>query len=254
MRNREKFENARRYNAKAAMVHCGTLQVFNNKILARPDGIGEVFNVPSIADTINKKYDAKTFGIKLKRVNIEARIDISELTYYFSELKNLELVRINTSSKIIPNGLFKGCSNLRRVQIIGNIEAIGMNAFAMCTSLENLEIEGRANVGKVETGAFFKCKKLEEPKFLSKVKLVGARAFLECERFRNIEIAKDAMIVGYAFAGCKNLESMKIKSTKASSNFGLYGDYPNLVISYPRELGDWVEQYHSFKAKEIRCY
>lgn len=251
---KERFEKAKRYNSKSIMVNCGALHIYNNKVLANMTENSETFYVPALADAINTEFNSKTYSKKLKKVNIEANIDISKLGYYFSGIPSLESVRMRTKSKVIPDGMFKDCPNLKKVQILGNIESIGMNAFARCTSLENLEIEGRVNVGKVETGAFFKCKKLEEPKFLPKVKLVGVRAFLQCERFRNIEIGKDAMISGYAFAGCKNLESMKIKSTKASTNFGLYGDYPNLVISCPRELGDWIEQYHSFKAKEIRCY
>lgn len=114
----------------------GLNAVITNGILEIPDNINgySVIGIDGLSDSI----------------------DMSGDTPNHSEI--LEII-IPASVKIINDNAFLGMNNLQRISFVqNNVEYIGNNAFAFCSSLEEIELGEKLNV--LGAGAFYGCASL----------------------------------------------------------------------------------------------
>ena len=101
-------------------------------------------------------------------------------------------LRIDPSVKVIAQGAFSGCEQLKFVDIVPcetGLEMIGQDAFYKCKSLRRFNVP-------------------------STVKKIGTWAFFGCEHLVVVELNEGLEEIGMgAFNGCKCLTRMKVPST-----------------------------------------
>lgn len=106
---------------------------------------------------------------------------VKEIHFYaFQEHDNLKSITIPASVKKIEPYSFYGCTDLIEA-VIGGGTAIGNDAFANCTSLENLTI-GNC-VETIGNYAFYECTALKNLKLSESLREIGKLAFCGCGLF-----------------------------------------------------------------------
>jgi len=104
----------------------------------------------------------------------------------------------------IPDGAFRGCTNLVEVQMSEGLQTIGAKAFGRCTSLRSVTIP--STVTTWGYGAFVHCSNLAEVKFNEGLQAIGFGSFGDCSALRRVTIPSTVTkLGGYAFFGCSNL-------------------------------------------------
>ena len=93
--------------------------------------------------------------------------------YAFTDCLSLTEIEINCPDAEIGNMAF---SNTGLTKVTANVKKIDENAFANCTELENVVLEG---VEKIDANAFTGCTSLSEIKFSTALKTIGQGAFSE---------------------------------------------------------------------------
>ena len=141
---------------------------------------------------------------------------------------NSEIEKVICKGGIISigEGCFYNCKNLVDFCCTKNLESIGREAFAECTSLEKIAFLEKSLVTSLEKKTFYKCVNLEEIR-LCKITGVGESCFEGCkklgvndpnlfpERIRNIGKA--------AFKGCSGIEVMNLEQCKVIETEAFYG-------------------------------
>ena len=128
----------------------------------------------------------------------------------FSACSNLYDIRLGENITYIPEKAFFKCIGIEYIYS-NNIESIGNYAFAYCTTLKNLNVQGRFDGnGKELTyigdGAFYCCYKFDFD-FYGSLEYLGAEAFYKCFSLRWIALPPDTVrIERGTFAYCKSLE------------------------------------------------
>ena len=107
-----------------------------------------------------------------------------------------------------------GNHDIKRVVIPEGVETIGAYAFANLTALEEVVLP--STLEAIEYGAFFGCTKLKTVKGLEHVKLINQNAFAYCNISNDLSLDSIHAIGDYAFAGNRNLKSVKLPSTLSS--------------------------------------
>lgn len=152
----------------------------------------------------------------------------SDTTIYpFGGKNKLKDVYFGKKVKTIPEGIFKGCEQIKLIEIPAGITTIGALAFADCVMLTNVyfnatncEVASGTVEGKVRTafegctalaGFAFDDKVTQIPPYLcqnlkalarasigesSKCAKIGAHAFENCEALRNIRISEYIDVIG----------------------------------------------------------
>jgi hypothetical protein len=117
----------------------------------------------------------------------------------------------------IPNGVtsieseaFKQSSGLTSVTIPGSLKRIEAGAFGACFGLKSVTIlEG---VEVIDYKAFYGCVELASVTIPNSVSVIGSSAFEYCKSLKNITIPNGTSIRDGAFAGCRGLKSITVKS------------------------------------------
>ena len=119
-------------------------------------------------------------------------------------------------------GLFAGCTTLTDVTIgdAGEKKAeLPFEMFAKCTNLKNVNLDG--NVTKIETGAFIECSSLQGID-LNGVKEINAYAFVR-SGLTEVTIPESVnSIKAFAFGSCTKLETMTIQGTIGTDYIQLF--------------------------------
>ncbi|EJK44611.1 hypothetical protein THAOC_36836, partial [Thalassiosira oceanica] len=120
----------------------------------------------------------------------------------------LTRVQIGPQVTEIPNGTFRGCSNLVEVQMnYEGLQTIGATAFESCKSLRSVSLP--STVTKWGYGAFHDCSNLVEVQFNEGLQVIGFGSFGECSALRRVTIPSTVTkLGGYAFFGCSNLAEL----------------------------------------------
>lgn len=121
----------------------------------------------------------------------------------------LTRVQIGPQVTEIPNGTFRGCSNLVEVQMnYEGLQTIGATAFESCKSLRSVSLP--STVTKWGYGAFHDCSNLVEVQFNEGLQVIGFGSFGECSALRRVTIPSTVTkLGGYAFFGCSNLAEVR---------------------------------------------
>ncbi|MBN1462008.1 MAG: leucine-rich repeat domain-containing protein [Armatimonadetes bacterium] len=195
----------------------------------------------------------------------------------FEECSGLTAVTLPNSLVSIGSGAFRGCASLRSVtvrapgpvlsrpakqrdldtwRLLHLLDAsIGMDAFAGCISLEEIEIP--RSIGGIDSCAFKGCTSLRSIVIPDAVTQVGAEAFMGCTALTSIEIPQSVMSGrSYGvFEGCTGLTAVTFAdSVTEIGNSVLKGctglrsvEIPSTVVS----IGDAFEGCTSLKYVEI---
>lgn len=142
----------------------------------------------------------------------------------FSGCSGLKSVTIPKNITKIESGTFSGCSGLVSLIIHNRVEGIGSYAFSGCTSLSSVSIP--ASVKNIFDGAFSGCTNLKAInvdaanttyKSVNGILFSKDMSFLSCYPAGikgDYTIPETvSIIVGSAFGGCVNLDSVKVPSS-----------------------------------------
>lgn len=160
--------------------------------------------------------------------------------------KDITGFTVPDSTRMIVDGVFKDCVNLKKVVLPENLLGIGGNAFSGCTALSEINLPvSLQNIGSnaffgcesltsvvipegvsaIEQQTFFGCKNLTSVQFSGTIDYIGSLAFSGCEKLEGIEIPEGCTaIYAHAFQGCTSLEYVKIPSTVEEINEGAFNN------------------------------
>ena len=155
--------------------------------------------------------------------------------YAFYNCTSMESVTVSNSIGYIGLGAFRGCTNLKNIDIRtsgGNTIYIYDGAFYGCTSLDNVVIPGSIRFISQTTGSTFAgCTNLKSVVIENGVTTIVQAIFENCVNLENVTIPNTVTeIYPLAFIGCTKLKSITIpRSVKtivksAGKTMGYYRD------------------------------
>ena len=180
----------------------------------------------AMVETINVVSDRSIYSIKgvetfpnLKNLSVENQklesVDISSLNLSYFSFKgctNLKSINLNGNTASIGNCAFDGCTNLRDVVIPESVTVIGYRAFFECVNIKNIRIPD--NVKKIEGSAFYGCTGLTAIAIPDSTTSLGDYVFADCTNLSDIALGNGIYNIGHsAFAGCSGLTDITIPSS-----------------------------------------
>ncbi len=106
--------------------------------------------------------------------------------------------------KVLPTGVFRGCSALKRIDLPPSLERIGAHAFAYCSSLE--EIAFPESLRRIGNNAFSLCSSLREAWIPDSVTELESYTFSDCSSLVKARMPKNPSLLGeLIFSGCEAL-------------------------------------------------
>lgn len=180
---------------------------------------------------------------------------ITELDWgVFSDLPNLESVKIAGSVKTIGGNAFIRCPKLSSVELSEGLEEIGWGAFYCCTALESISIPD--GVTSIDYYTFGSCTALESIDLPDTLTNIGSHAFTDTAYYNDAsnwednvlyigsnlieakytlsgdyEIADDTRLIAcYAFDMCTSLESVTIPASVKYIGEGAFNGDESLRI------------------------
>lgn len=125
----------------------------------------------------------------------------------FRDREDIREVRFDEASeiRILPTGIFRGCSNLRKILLPPKLERIGAHSFTYCESLEEVPLPSALR--RIGNNAFSRCRSLREVSVPDSVVELESYAFSDCFSLRRTKLpANDSMLGELIFSGCESLE------------------------------------------------
>ncbi len=139
------------------------------------------------------------------------------LPYAFRDCESLEEVIIPHDSLMtaLPDGLFSGCTSLKKVGIINSIRTLGSEVFKNCKSLESIHLPQESGLVVIPQDAFHKCESLVEVEVPWGVKEIMSSAFVGCSYLEILSLPETVeKIQSFAL----QTRSDKIKTVKIVSS------------------------------------
>ena len=137
------------------------------------------------------------------------------------------LAKVNVGSKVskLPEGTFKGCSNLILVEFAERTDGtpfeVGAYAFAYCNNLTSLDLPSTTN--KIGGYAFSDCSGLNSLTLPSMVSEIGEYAFSDCLGLNSLALPSTVREIGkYAFKGCYNMQNFTVPKQVTVLNEGVF--------------------------------
>ncbi len=169
--------------------------------------------------------------IQITKLKITGEVNTSDLMFINPNMPNLvflDLKGCNIDVKKIPDNFFyttQGVTKLQTFIFPGNLEAIGRNAFALCSNLKgNLIIP--ESVTNIDNGAFYICSGLSGALVLPpRLKNIGDWAFFKCSGLSGtLNIPESVNNIGEnAFSYCSGFTgSLSIPKGIKSINFSTF--------------------------------
>ena len=125
------------------------------------------------------------------------------------------ITKVVFGGQYVPNGILKGCSNVKEVEIRDSVTSIGDYAFFGCSSLTSVTIGN--SVTSIGNYAFLSCSSLTSVTIGNSVTSIGEYAFYDCSSLTSIEIHDSVTRIGNgAFEDCSSLTSVVIPDSVTS--------------------------------------
>ena len=155
-----------------------------------------------------QKFVSIKISSSIEIIDKEAFLNCHKLKYVYFE-KGSKLKRISEYA-------FLGCSSLEYIDLPASLKSIEFNAFGGTKILKNIsEYKGCKYVGsKTNPYLMLYESKNEKEKIVvhKKTKYILNSAFLDDQKIKHITLNKSLIQIGeYAFDGCINLKSIRIK-------------------------------------------
>ena len=112
---------------------------------------------------------------------------------------------------------FAECTSLKSVSMPESMTSIGNGAFAGCTGLESVELP--AGLKSIGENVFYSCTSLTSVVIPDKVTSIGSLAFFGCLKLESITVPAGITTLASSFVyGCTNLKKIEFKGTQAQWN------------------------------------
>ena len=119
---------------------------------------------------------------------------------------------VKPGTRIICNGAFADCFDLKYIDIPQSVEKIGAFAFQDCRNIQFLKIPEGLDI--LRTGLFEGCSSLLCIVIPDSVKTIYGETFLGCVSLQYIDIPIEVTSIGdYAFSGCKSMKEIVIPNS-----------------------------------------
>lgn len=127
----------------------------------------------------------------------------------------------------INDNAFAYCSTLENVIIPNSVTSIGRKVFYFCTSLEIITIPD--SVLSIGEEAFSYCSSLASVKIGNGVTTIGDTVFENCSSLVSVTIGNNVTSIGrYAFSGCSSLTNITIPDSVISIGWRAFNDCNSL--------------------------
>ena len=124
-------------------------------------------------------------------------------------------VTIPDSVENIVNNAFASCSSLEEIDFGDGVKTLGNNAFQFCSKLTSVALP--STLESIGTNCFLNCQKLQEVVIPDNVTNLGGSAFTGCTALASVKIGSGVQSIGYAvFSGCKALSSVTMSDATTS--------------------------------------
>jgi hypothetical protein len=134
---------------------------------------------------------------------------IGILPYTFKGCKNLKSIELPLSLKCIGKHAFLLCSNLINIKLPKGLKTIEWGAFRDCLSLINIEIHKEVKL--ISGFSFDGCRSLEYVKLHEGLEMIDNRAFGSCLNLKEITLPHSLKGIGHsAFVKCNSLKTIVV--------------------------------------------
>jgi hypothetical protein len=122
----------------------------------------------------------------------------------FGDCSSLQSIRIPSTIKMIEQGVFRDCEQLRNVELNEGLEQIDEGAFKHCKSLTSIAIPSTIKV--IGWGAFWGCSQLVSDELNEGLEWIDKWAFINCTSLEWITIPSNIVYIHrMAFDCCNSL-------------------------------------------------
>lgn len=151
-----------------------------------------------------KRYELKCKALGIKP--LELREGVNGIAVVYGNYMSINECTVPKFVSIIEKAAFVNAFDLERVDIKSGVKILGEFAFKGCMELRDINLE---NVESIENEAFCNCKELRHIK-LSNIKTIGEQAFKKCVKLENIEFNRNVDVIrDYTFSDCCKLDMDK---------------------------------------------
>jgi len=138
-----------------------------------------------------------------------------------------ELV-LPASVREIREGAFRGCKQLRRIELPEGLLQVGPRAFFDCERLTDVTLP--STVTEIGDGAFGRCSSIERLSLPPGLPDIPDALFRECPALQEVIVPDSVRTVGrHAFAGCSRLEEVDLPAEVTNLGKGAFEGCSNLL-------------------------
>lgn len=151
-----------------------------------------------------KKYEGE--------VVIPDQVPFSRITYKveaikdscFKDSKKLTKITLPETLRKIGAYAFKGCTELKELNLPKRVKYIGDGAFENCWNIKKVTLPNK--IDEIGDYTFSCCSSIEELTIPKNVKIIFKNAFRDCTNLKKLDMLGVEYIGNFAFSGCRNLE------------------------------------------------
>lgn len=193
------------------------------QIAAEPSLITEAMDGSGTLKVVGPMSQADMKAIIANRTTIR-ELDLSEATGEIAITEQAFMEMVN-GTNIVP---------LQTLKLGSNVTSIDYNAFAVCTSLQEVDLSACSNLTSIEMAAFYGCSNITTLKLPmnGKLETIKTMAFMNCDKIQSITFPETlAQIGNYMFGETTTIKTLVFLSQEPPSvatddNVG--GDFTDL--------------------------
>lgn len=123
--------------------------------------------------------------------------DMNAISANKNSITELDLSRA-TGEIAITEQAFLYSVSLTKVKLGSNVTSIDYNAFAECTSLQEVDLSACSNLTSIETAAFIGCNSITNLKLPmnGKLETIKQMAFIHCDNIKSITFPETLKQIG----------------------------------------------------------
>jgi len=175
---------------------------------------------------------------------------------YGLSLSQANLVTVSIIDAVIPANIFQNFSKLKQVDFINQVQSIGSYAFADCTSLSEINLNGVTTIGNyafsgsglisivvpesvtsLGSGIFYNCKSLTDAYINAQLNELPEMIFSNANNLSIIHLNDYIKIIGnVAFSGCQKLSYITLPQNLTSIGDSAFYDSGLTSIALPETI------------------